>query len=414
MRATKENPMNEKETSHLPHCTIPQPTPSWLQGFTPLLQQARWFSNNDKNKEALTLALVEYKRQPSLEALEQAFDIHLELEQFEHAKSLLKEMKKLGATAAFLDLQKATYYLVTQKVSLLKRYAKQAFEHKNQLDARHKAFLYFLQGSVALAQNKPETIPFTQALRYAYLLMPSELGLCYLMRGRIRLEQEAYEAAYQDAQSSVRAYPKNDYAYYLRAMAGYFSGHLSHLLEDTNRVLQSTEDAIDADNKEAMRKIQNALPPEPLVIDKDFIAELYHQFYGELDEVLDTLKSQSDCVYTLTKERLETILENALQKSVAYLEQAFGLLKQPDLPQKISQIKERLQARTAKDFTPVCLRLTTPDCTALTEETLKLWQEDIGAVFDALQTIYDAVIEETDRLVDAYHLPVYVGNKKQK
>ena len=98
--------MNEEETFHLPHCTIPQPTPSWLQGFTPLLQQARWFSNNDKNKEALTLALAEYKRHPSLEALEQAFDSHLELEQFEQAKALLKEMKKLGATAAFLDLQK--------------------------------------------------------------------------------------------------------------------------------------------------------------------------------------------------------------------------------------------------------------------------------------------------------------------
>ena len=87
----------------LPQIAIPQPTPSWLQNFSPLLQQARWFSNNDQDKEALALALTEYKRQPSLDALEQTFDSYLVLEQFEPAKALLKEMKKLGATDAFLN-----------------------------------------------------------------------------------------------------------------------------------------------------------------------------------------------------------------------------------------------------------------------------------------------------------------------
>lgn len=118
-------------TSQLPQIAIPQPTPSWLQNFTPLLQQARWFSNNDQDKEALALALAEHKQRPSLDALEQAFDSSLMLEQFEQAKALLKEMQKLGASNVFLNLQKATYYMATEKLSLAKRYAKQAILHKN-------------------------------------------------------------------------------------------------------------------------------------------------------------------------------------------------------------------------------------------------------------------------------------------
>lgn len=169
-----------------------------MQNFTPLLQQARWFSNNNQDKEALALALAEHKRQPSLDALEQAFDSSLMLEQFEPAKGLLKEMKKLGASNVFLNLQKATYYMATEKLSLAKRYAKQAILHKKQLDSRHRAYLYFTQGTLAFIQNKPETFPFAQALRYDYLLMPNERGMCYWIRGLIRLDQEAYEAAYRE------------------------------------------------------------------------------------------------------------------------------------------------------------------------------------------------------------------------
>ncbi len=185
-------------TFQLPQIPIPQPTPSWLQNFTPLLQQARWFSNNDQDKEALALALAEHKRRPSLDALEQAFDSSLVLKQFEPAKELLKEMKKLGANNIFLSLQKATYYMATEKLSLAKHYVKQALQHKNQLDNRHRAYLYFTQGRLAFIQNNPKTFLFTQALHYDYLLMPSERGMCYLIRGLIRLDQEAYEAAYRE------------------------------------------------------------------------------------------------------------------------------------------------------------------------------------------------------------------------
>ncbi|MGN0023362.1 MAG: hypothetical protein ACI352_04970 [Elusimicrobiaceae bacterium] len=262
----------------LPQIAIPQPTPSWLQNFTPLLQQARWFSNNEQDKEALTLALAEYKRHPSLDVLEQAFDSYLVLEQFEPAKELLKEMKKLGASNVFLNLQKATYYMATKKLILAKRYVRQALQRKNQLDTRHRAYLYFTQGTLAFIQNNPETLPFTHTLRYDYLLMPSERGMCYLMRGLIRLDQEAYEAAYQDAQSSLYVRPQNDVAHYLRAMAGYHSGHLTHLRQDTQIVLRSKDELVGKAMKSNMRQLQKALPNEP-VIDKDFMENLHHRFF---------------------------------------------------------------------------------------------------------------------------------------
>lgn len=51
---------------------------------------------------------------------------------------------------------------------------------------------------MAFIQNKPEMFPFAQALYYDYLLMPNERGMCYWIRGLIRLDQEAYEAAYRE------------------------------------------------------------------------------------------------------------------------------------------------------------------------------------------------------------------------
>lgn len=91
------------DSSKLPYTAISQPVPSWLKNFTPLLQQARWFSNNDQDKEALALALAleEYKRQPSLDALEQVFDSYMALKQFDKATALFKEMQKLGASNVF-------------------------------------------------------------------------------------------------------------------------------------------------------------------------------------------------------------------------------------------------------------------------------------------------------------------------
>ena len=130
-------------TLKLPQIAIPQPTPSWLQNFPPLLQQARIFSNNDQDKEALTLALAEYKRQPSLDALEHAFDSCVVLEQPKKAQALLKEMKKLGATTSFLNLQKVTYYVATQNPIKAQSYLNQVLTHKKELDTPPPSLFVF-------------------------------------------------------------------------------------------------------------------------------------------------------------------------------------------------------------------------------------------------------------------------------
>ena len=288
----------------LPQIAIPQHTPSWLQNFSPLLQQARWFSNNDQDQEALSLALAEYKRQPSLDALEQAFDSYLVLEQFEPAKALLKEMKKLGATNTFLNLQKATYYLAQEKFTQASKCLTYAQAHKKELDNRHRAYLYFTQG-VASFHHKPQTFPFTQALHYDYLLMPSERSVCYLMRGLIRLEKESYEVAYQDAQSSLHVRPLNDVAHYLRAMAGYHSGHLTHLQQDTQIVLQSKDELIGKSMKSNMRHLQKLLLQEP-IIDKDFMNALNHLFFDELDDMITSSETLSGCLANWNGMRLKT------------------------------------------------------------------------------------------------------------
>lgn len=395
-------------TSKLPQITLPQPTPSWLQNFPPLLQQARWFSNNDQDKEALTLALAEHKRQPSLDALEQAFDSSLVLEQFEQAKVLLQEMKKLEASNVFLNLQKSTYYMATEKLSLAKRYVKQALQHKNQLDNRHRAYLYFTQGTLAFIQNNPKTFPFTQALRYDYLLMPSERGMCYLMRGLIRLDKGAYEAAYQDAQSSLHVRPQNDVAHYLRAMAGYHSGHLTHLQQDTQIVLQSKDELIGKSMKSNMRQLQKALSTEPVVIDKDFMDNLRHQFFDEVDDMIDSTDDLDECFATWTSGRFENKMGSSIQKSMEYLRVALSKLNKPDLPEKLKNIQEHLQLCVDGYFAQACLDLITPNGPDTTLEQLRDWRKQILLIMDGYDKVYQVLVGKLEELAVWYQIPVFL------
>ncbi len=401
-------------TSKLPQIAVPQPTPSWLQNFTPPLQQARCFSNNDQDKEALTLALAEHKRQPSLDSLEQAFDSSLVLEQFKQAKALLKEMKKLGASDVFLNLQKATYYMATEKLALAKRYVKQALLHKNQLDNRHRAYLYFTQGILSFIQNKLETLPITQALHYDYLLMPSERGMCYLVRGLIRLDREAYEAAYQDAQSSLHARPQNDVAHYLRAMAGYYSGHLTHLQQDTQIVLQSQDELIGKTMKSTVRQLQNALPKEPVVINKDFMNNLRHRFFDDVDDMIDTTEDLDDCLATWTGPRFENKMGSIILKSMEYLREALSPLNKPDLDEKLKEIQEYLQLCVDKYFTQACLDLIAPSRTDATLEQLHAWRKQILLIMDGYDKVYQALVDKLEELAVVYQIPVFLGKKKKK
>lgn len=395
----------------LPQIAIPQPTPSWLQNFSPLLQQARWFSNNDQDQEALSLALAEYKRQPSLDALEQAFDSYLVLEQFEPAKALLKEIKKLGATNTFLNLQKATYYLAQEKFTQASKCLTYAQAHKKELDNRHRAYLYFTQG-VASFHHKPQTFPFTQALHYDYLLMPSERSVCYLMRGLIRLEKESYEVAYQDAQSSLHVRPQNDVAHYLRAMAGYYSGHLTHLRQDTQIVLRSKDELVGKAMKSNMRQLQKALPNEP-VIDKDFMENLHHRFFDKVDDMIDSTETLDECLAILTGTRFKNEMSNSIQKSLEYLRESLSELNAPDLTQKLREIQDYLQLCADRHFSQACLGFKTPGGPDITRAQLRTWRKQLLKILGQYEQVYTTLTNKLEELAVLYQIPVFVGEEKQ-
>lgn len=395
----------------LPQIAIPQPTPSWLQNFSPLLQQARWFSNNDQDQEALSLALAEYKRQPSLDALEQAFDSYLVLEQFEPAKALLKEMKKLGATNTFLNLQKATYYLAQEKFTQASKCLTYAQAHKKELDNRHRAYLYFTQG-VASLQNKPQTFPFTQTLHYDYLLMPSERGMCYLIRGLIRLDKGAYEAAYQDAQSSLHVHPLNDVAHYLRAMAGYYSGHLTHLPPDMQIVLQSKDELVGKAMKSNMRQLQKALPNEP-VIDKDFMENLHHRFFDKVDDMIDSAETLDECLAILTGTRFKNEMSDSIQKSLEYLRESLSKLNAPDLTQKLKEIQDYLQLCADRHFSQTCLGFNPPGGPDITRAQLRTWRKQLLKILGQYEQVYTTLTNKLEELAVLYQIPVFVGEEKQ-
>ncbi len=396
----------------LPQIAIPQPTPSWLQDFPLLLQQARIFSNNDQDKEALALAVAEYKRQPSLDALEQAFDSYVVLEQFKKAQALLKAMKKLGATDTFLNLQKATYYMATQHPAKVKTYLNKVLAHKKELDTRHRAYLYFMQGVSSFINNKPQKSPFTQALHYSYLLMPSERSMGYLMRGLIRLNEETYESAYQDAQSALHEHPKEDVAHYLRAVAGYHSGHLTQVRQDIEIVLNSKDELVDKTMKATLRKIQVLLPKEPVVIDKDFMSALNHRFFDEIDDMIDSTETLSECLATWTGIRFENKMGSSIQKSLEYLQASFSKLNAPNLSQKLKEIKEYLQLCTDRHFSQACLDLKAPSGPDITRAQLRAWRKQLLSILGHYNKIYDVLVDKVAELADLYHIPVFVGKEK--
>ncbi len=398
-----------KNISPLPHVDIARPIPAWLAHYSPLLQQARWFSNNDQDREALALALAEYKHHPSLDALEQAFDSYLVLEEFKPAKTLLTEMRKLGATKTFVNLQKASYYLAQEKFAQANKCLSYAQMHKKELDNRHQAYLYFTQGITSF-QYKPQTFPFTQALRYDYLLMPSEQSMCYLMRGLIRLEKEAYEAAYQDAQNSLHAHSKNDVAHYLRAVAGYYAGHLVSLSQDTEIVLKSKDRTVNKSMKNTMQKIQKLLPKEPVVIDKDFMKNLSHCFFDEVEDMIHVAEDLTERVSGWTGARFETKMTTSVQKSLAFVQQTLSVLNPPDLPVKIQAVREQLHDHIVKNFSPFCLKLSSFDPTSSSSQ-LNLWQKQVLQILEKYEDAYNKLIDLLAVLIEQYHVPVFTVNR---
>ena len=399
------------DTSKLPYTAIPQPVPSWLQNFTPLLQQARWFSNNDQDEEALALALEEHKRHPSLDALEQVFDSYMALEQFDKAKALFKEMKKLGATDAFLELQKSIYYIAVGKLTNAQRCVKQALLHKKQLDKRCRASLYSIQGLLGFSMGRPSTLPFTQALRYDYLLMPSELAVCYLIRGRIRLDQEAYESAYQDAQSCLRVYPNNEDEYlvhYLRAAAGYGAGHLTHVKQDIEIVLQSQDEAADEEMKPFMQELQESLPKAPVVIDKDFMENLRRHFFGEVDDIIEAADDLENCT-AWTGAFFKEKMDGGIQKSIAYLRESLAPLNKPDLDEKLKEIQDYLQRCADERLSQICSDFITPTGPDTTLAQAHIWKKQILLILDEYTDIYGFLCAKVKELAVLYYIPVFFG-----
>ena len=273
--------------------------------------------------------------------------------------------------------------------------------------------MYFTQG-VASFQNKPQTLSFTQALHYDYLLMPSERSLCYLMRGLIRLEKEAYEAAYQDAQSSLHAHPKSDVAHYLRAVAGYYAGHLTHVKQDAKIVLKSKDELVNKSMKNTMQKLQKLLHKEPVFIDKDFMDNLRHQFFDEVDDMIDSTDDLDECFATWTSGRFENKMENSIQKSLEYLRESLSKLNKPDLPEKLKNIQEHLQLCVDRHFTQACLDLITPNGPDTTLEQLRSWRKQILLIMDGYDKVYQVLVGKLEELAVLYQIPVFLAQEKKK
>lgn len=237
--------------------------------------------------------------------------------------------------------------------------------------------------------------------------MPNERGMCYWIRGLIRLDQEAYEAAYQDAQSSLHVRPLNDVTHYLRAMAGYYSGHLTHLKEDTQIALQSKEKLISKSMKSNMRHLQKLLLPEP-IIDKDFMENLRHQFFDEVDDMIDSTDDLAECFATWTSGRFENKMGSSIQKSMEYLRESLAKLNKSDLPEKLKIIQEYLQLCVDRHFTQACLDLMTPnDGPNTTLEQLRAWKQQVLLIMDGYDKVNQALVEKLEELAVLYQIPVF-------
>ena len=239
--------------------------------------------------------------------------------------------------------------------------------------------------------------------------------MCYLIRGLIRLDQEAYEAAYHDAQSSLHVHPHNDVAHYLQAMAGYYSGHLTHLQQDTEIVLQSKDELIGKSMKSNMRQLQKALPEEPVVIDKDFMDNLRHQFFDEVDDMIDSTDDLDECFATWTGSRFENKMGDSIQKSMTYLRETLSPLNKPDLTEKLKEIQEYLQLCTDRHFTQACLdliKLNSPEDNTLSQ--LRDWRKQILLIIDGYDKVYQALVDKLEELTVLYQIPVFLAQKKKK
>ena len=230
-------------TNAKPAPEIPSPLPKFLERLSPRLQKARWLTENDYDREALTLAQEEMKETPSLDALDIIFDAYLSLHEHDKAAETFQEMKKLAPGNALVEENQGILYLVEEKAQLAETCLLQVLERKNELPSKtEEAALYMFLTTAQAILGHPNGELLEKALALKEYIFPSALGTLYYMRACLARINENFEKAYRDlARAEKEGYKKDDDFFLFRAQSGYLTDRTEQLLDDVEEALKSND-----------------------------------------------------------------------------------------------------------------------------------------------------------------------------
>lgn len=236
----------------LPSVEIPSPLPSWLEGFSPLMQQAKIFREQNQNEEALILAKEDLKTNNSIETLNFIFNCQFDLGKMKQLGDTLKKMKNAAAKKGLLAFALAKYYYNTPEQC--NKYLAQALRHTDDLSDIQKAELFYFKGCLLRDGEQNAVEPFEQALEYKNTLSPSVLSDICSYNAFVFIQENKYEEAYSASEQAIQAAPEDWKGYCTRAFSGFYSENLEHFEEDSNFVLSSEE--ADEEYKENILNLQ--------------------------------------------------------------------------------------------------------------------------------------------------------------
>ena len=215
----------------------------WLEGLSPRLQQAALLAEEDNYQKSLELAKEEMKEKLSLDALDYIYDNYIALGQKDNAKQTLKKMEEMGASSAWIDLNKALLCMIEGDTQEAEKLLKQTLEHKQDLPSKRQvAIAYYMLACVQVNLEKIDFNIVSKAFELKEYIAPSGIGVLYKVRGTYYHEKELYNKAYEDFMAAEKAGLDKDVSFYLlRAVAGQESEQFGTFLDDIDKLINDKD-----------------------------------------------------------------------------------------------------------------------------------------------------------------------------
>ena len=351
--------MSNKKQTNLPSVQVPSPLPYWLQGYNPLLVQAKLLNNSGQYGQALTLAKEDFNTAPSAKALDIICDCCVGLKDKKGFKNALDKMAELKAPQGLIYLNNAIYSIYF--LNDLKKFEDFLIKTDGHLTdlSEENISSFFILKSFTCKDAKKSLQLLDKALVFETRISPQTVALIHYYKATAYMNTDENDTAYNEACLSVKAAPNEWEGRYARALAGAITKNLDDLVSDCEFVINHKD--ADEESKRQMAELNNALIEKLLhpknakiSVNGDCLRALTEHFlkgHTHLSEEFISANTFKQAKEILCESRLQLMIKESIESASAYAKEFLKPIMTGAVENDLDTLQNDIKFRAHKDFT---------------------------------------------------------------